>query len=187
MQPFVINYADFIETNLIDSNGDFHKSIHISVAKSKAREAGLDLVCFNKPSGKSPALCKILDFGKWKYQQDKIEKKEKLNAKRETKEVKFTPVIDKNDIEHKVRQIIEFLQDGDDVLITMRFKGIHHRLKDEGRRVVSEILEKCKLYGKECHRKQDNDNISVRMAKLTPKDIKDMKEKEELKEKEMVI
>lgn len=170
MHPFVINYADFTETNLIDADGKFLGIVHISVAKSKAREANLELVCFNKPVGRTPALCKILDYGKWKYQQEKSEKKDRHNAKKETKEVRFTPVISEHDVEHKVKQIIEFLEEGDDVLISMRFKGIHHRLKDEGRRIIGEILEKCKAHGKEHHRKQDNDNICVRMVKLTEKE-----------------
>lgn len=166
MQPFVVNYVDFKETNLIDEKGTFHKLLHISIAKTKARESGQDLVCFNKPSGSSPALCKIIDFGKWKYQQEKIEKKAKQAFKKETKEVRFTPVIGENDIEHKVKQISEFLKDGDDVLVTMRFKGIHHRLKDDGRRIVDQILDKCKDCGKEVHRKQDNDSICLRLAKI---------------------
>lgn len=166
MQPFVINYADFMETNLVDVDGTFKTKVRISLAKTLAKEAGLDLVCFNKPSGNNPALCKIIDYGKWKYQQEKIEKKERQGSKKETKEVKFTPVIDKHDVEHKVRQIKEFLADGDDVLVTMRFKGIHHRLKNEGKRIVNEIMESCKEVGKELHRKQDNDNISVRMVKI---------------------
>jgi translation initiation factor IF-3 len=170
MEPFVINYADFSQTNLVDADGNFCGVVHISVAKTKAREANLDLVCFNKPNGKNPALCKIIDYGKWKYQQEKTEKKEKQHAKKETKEVKFSPVISEHDIEHKVKKIIEFLDEGDDVLLTMRFKGIHHRLKDEGKRIIGEILEMCKAHGKEYHRKQDNDNISVRMVKLTEKE-----------------
>lgn len=169
MQPFIVNYVDFKETNLIDANGQFNSLVHISIAKSKAKEAYLDLVCFNKPNGKTPALCKIIDYGKWKYQQDKIDKKEKLNSKKETKEIRFTPVISENDIEHKVRQIIEFLKEGDDVIVTMRFKGIHHRLKDEGKRIIGIILEKCKDYGKELHRKQDNNNICVRLVKIAGK------------------
>ena len=169
MQPFVVNYVDFKETNLIDADGKFYSLLNISIAKNKAREAGLDLICFNKPNGKSPALCKVLDYGKWKYNQGKLEKKEKLNSKKETKEIRFTPVISENDIEHKVKQIIEFLKEGDDVLVTMRFKGIHHRLKDEGKRIIGVIMEKCKDYGKESHRKNDNNFICVRLVKQTGK------------------
>ena len=167
MQPFIVNYVDFKETNLIDAEGKFHGLLHISIAKNRAKDANLDLVCFNKPNGKTPALCKVIDYGKWKYQQDKVDKKAKLNSKKETKEIRFTPVICEGDIEHKVRQIIEFLQDGDDVLVTMRFKGIHHRLRDEGKRIIGVILEKCKEYGKEIHRSQDNNNICVRVVKQT--------------------
>lgn len=167
MQPFVVNYADFRETNLVDADGSFYKLINISVAKSKAKDANLDLVCFNKPSNGKPALCKVIDFGKWKYYQSKAEKKERQQAKKETKEIRFTPVISQHDLDHKVKQIIEFLEEGDDVLVTMRFKGIHHRLKGEGRKIISEIIDRCKDYGKESHKKEDNSNISVRLVKQT--------------------
>jgi len=170
MQPFVVKYADFSITNLVDSEETFHSSVRISFAKDKAREANLDLVCFNKPSNGKPALCKIVDFGKWKYYQKKSEKKEKQNAKKETKELRFTPVIGEHDLDHKIKQIIEFLENDDDVLITMRFKGIHRRLKDVGKQVVDDIINRCKDYGKESHRKQDNNSISVRIVKQTVKE-----------------
>ena len=170
MNPFVVKYADFSATNLVDAEGEFHGSIRISLAKEKAREANLDLVCFNKPNRGKPALCKVIDFGKWKYHQKKAEKKERKHTKKCTKELKFTPVIDKHDLDHKIQQIIEFLEEGDDVLVTMRFKGFHKRLRNEGKLVVDEIAKQCKDYGKEAHRKQDSNSISVRLVKQIVKE-----------------
>lgn len=166
MQPFIVNKVVFPETKLIDENGQFNQSVPVYVAINKAKEVGLDLVCFNKPDKGETALCKIIDFGKWKYHQEKILKQEKKKSKIETKEVRFTPVIGEHDIEHKVKQIIEFLDDGDYVVLTMKFKGIHHRLKDEGKRIVNEVIDKCKEKGKELSRKQDNNNITVRLGAL---------------------
>ena len=129
-----------------------------------AKEVGLDLVCFSEPSMGKPALCKIVDYGKWKYHQEKLLKKEKKNI-HEVKEMRFSPVISDNDIEHKVKQIIEFLKDGDEVVVRMRFKGIHHRLKNDGERIINKIVEMCKGIGKETGRKRSEDDIYVKMVK----------------------
>ena len=63
-EPFVIRYADFTVTKLIDEQGTYYERIGISEAKKKAQDAGLDLVCFNKPGKNDIAFCKIVDFGK---------------------------------------------------------------------------------------------------------------------------
>ena len=68
MEPFVINRRmDFSRTRLIDSKGNFHKSIGIGDAKQMAGEYGLSLVCFSLPSKEKMALCKIVDYGRKHY------------------------------------------------------------------------------------------------------------------------
>jgi len=165
MDPYVINYARFTETRLIDSNNTFHQKVYIRRAKDMAREANLDLVCFSEPAINELALCKIVDFGKWKYQQEKAKKKEHSN-KVATKEIQFTPVIGDHDLDHKVKQIIGFLKDGDEVVVNMRFRGIHHRLVGEGERIIGIIMEKTKDVGKEAYKKKTGDNIYLRLVKL---------------------
>lgn len=168
MEPYVINYGSytkFIETRLIDAKESYHNAIHIKKAKDLAKEAGLELVCFAEPSGGQLSLCKIIDYGKWKYQNDKASKK-KEQVKSVTKSVQFSPVIGDHDIDHKVKRIIGFIEDGDEVIVEMKFLGIHHRLVSEGERILGVILEKCKTVAKEVHRKKTNDNIVVRLVRL---------------------
>jgi translation initiation factor IF-3 len=164
MEPYIIDYASFYETRLIDASNTYHASINIKKAKEMAREANLDLVCFNNPSKNTLALCKIIDYGKFKYQQEKSKKKE-CNKKPDLKEIRITPVIDMHDMDYKIKNVIEFLKDGHEVLVTMRFKGIHHRMLDEGERILNLFIDKCKENGKEVSRKKTNDNITVRITK----------------------
>ena len=164
MEPYLVNYATFFETRLIDEKGTFIPTIHIKKAKELAKEANLDLVCFNSPSGNDLALCKIIDWPKFKYQKNKLQKKERQDKKAEIKEMRFAPVISEHDMEYKVNQIIDFLKDEMEVVVVMRFRGIHHRMVDEGLRIVNEIVDKCKPFGEEKHRKKDNNNISVRLV-----------------------
>jgi translation initiation factor IF-3 len=165
MEPYIVTYANFSETRLIDSNEQYYSLISMKKAKDMARMANLDLVCFNAPEGGTMALCKIIDYGKWKYSQEKKKKKEH-QAKLELKELRFTPVISDNDLCHKVKQIIGFLQDGHEVMVVMRFKGIHHRLVSDGEMVINKIVDMSKDVGKIVTRKKTNDNITIRLAKV---------------------
>ena len=150
---------------LQDNNNNYYATISMKKAKDMARMAGLDLVCFNAPESTTMALCKIIDYGKWKYSQEKKKKKEQ-QTKLELKELRFTPVISDNDLNHKVKQIIGFLQNGHEVMVVMKFKGIHHRLVAEGEVVVGKIVDMSKDVGKIVTRKRTNDNITIRLAKV---------------------
>jgi translation initiation factor IF-3 len=168
MEPYVINYnayTRFVEIRLIDARNNFHDAIHIKKAKDMAKFSNLQLVCFSEPDKTQLALCKIIDYGKWKYQNGKSEKKKEQNTVA-TKEIQFTPVISDHDLEHKVKKVIEFLKKGDEVLVEMKFRGIHHRLVADGEKVINKIAEMCKESGKEVHRKKTNDNIIMRLVKI---------------------
>nr|WP_275810637.1 translation initiation factor IF-3 [Defluviimonas nitratireducens] len=91
-------------------------------AMDMAEEAGLDLVEISPNA--NPPVCKIMDFGKFKYEQQKREaearKKQKII---EIKEVKFRPGTDTHDYEVKMRNVVRFLENGDKVKVTLRFRG----------------------------------------------------------------
>jgi translation initiation factor IF-3 len=162
--PYVINYADFKQLRLSDAQNQFHKQVYIVDAKKMASEAGMDLVCFEEPKGASLAFCKIIDFGKWKYQQGKSKKKN-ASQKKVTKEIRFSPAISDNDIHHKIKQAKEFLNDDNDVVFFMRLKGrqrFHHKDAEER---MSEIAALCHDVGREVSRKSSSNNISVRLVK----------------------
>lgn len=93
-----------------------------SAALQMAKEAGLDLVEINPKV--SPPVCKIIDYGKYKYDEKKKSAELKKNQKIvELKQITLTPNIDENDLNHKISQAKEFLLDGNKVQITVRFKG----------------------------------------------------------------
>lgn len=107
---------------LVDENNEKAGVTDLDEAKRRAREAGLDLVEVAPQS--RPPVCRIMDYGKWKYQQKKKEQKARSHAKQsELKEVRLRPKIDTHDLQIKVERAREFLDDGDKVQFTMLFRG----------------------------------------------------------------
>ncbi len=109
-----------------------------------AAEAGLDLVEIS-PNAKPP-VCKIMDFGKFKYEQQKREAEARKKQKTiEVKEVKFRPNTDTHDYDVKMRNVLRFLEAGDKVKVTLRFRGremAHQSLGAELlRRVAGDVEE----------------------------------------------
>jgi len=98
----------------MDSSGVYHDSIRTRAAIEMAQESNLDLVCFNTATERDLPFCKILNFGKWKYNQDKKKKQNKDSKK--TKEIRISVDISDNDLGHKIKQAKEFLAGGDDVV-----------------------------------------------------------------------
>lgn len=166
-EPFVVRYITFDTVKLVDQNGQFHAQMKTFEAQRKARDAYLDLVCFNRPSGSDLAFCKIIDFNKWKYDEEKRRKKELKGNRKEYKEMRFSPNIAENDIEHKMRQINEFLDDGSDVTLIMKLRGrekAHFGLAEEK---MNQIVKMCEKHGKEVSRKRTGNLIIVGLAKIT--------------------
>ena len=95
-----------------------------------AEEAGLDLVEISPNA--NPPVCKVMDFGKYKYEQQKREAEARRKQKTiDIKEIKFRPNTDTHDYEVKMKSVVKFLANGDKVKITMRFRGremAHQRL-----------------------------------------------------------
>ena len=110
------------EVRLIDENGAQVGIVGINEALEKAREAELDLVLIAPMA--SPPVCKIIDFGKFRYEQARKEKEAKKKQKViEIKEVRLSPNIDLNDIKTKANMARKFIEKGDKVKITLRFRG----------------------------------------------------------------
>jgi len=103
-----------------------------------AREAGLDLVEVSPNA--EPPVCKILDFGKYKYEAQK--KKNEARKKQkviEVKEVKLRPAIDENDYGVKMRSMRKFLEEGDKVKVTLRFRGREMAHPELGMKVLDRV------------------------------------------------
>jgi translation initiation factor IF-3 len=118
----VNDQIEVAQVRLVDEEGNMVGVVGIGEALRRADEAGLDLVEISP--GAVPPVCKILDLGKFKYESQK-----KANAARkkqrviEVKEIKMRPSIDPNDYNIKMKKVQNFLEEGDKVKLTMRFRG----------------------------------------------------------------
>ncbi|MCB1385816.1 MAG: translation initiation factor IF-3 [Nitratireductor sp.] len=110
------------EIQLIDAEGNNVGVIATARALEMAAEAGLDLVEISPNN--QPPICKILDYGKYKYQaQKKASEQRKKQKTQDVKEIKMRPNIDIHDYEVKMRSVTKFLGEGDKVKVTLRFRG----------------------------------------------------------------
>ena len=120
--PRVNNDIEEVEVRLIDETGENHGAVETDKAIAMAKTAGLDLVEISPNA--TPPVCKILDYGKYKYEAQKrkneARKKQKII---EVKEIKLRPNIDNNDFTVKMKQVKKFIDNGDKVKITLRFRG----------------------------------------------------------------
>ena len=112
-----------------------------------ATDAGLDLVEISPNS--SPPVCKIMDFGKYKYEQQKKEAEARKNQKTiEVKEIKFRPNTDTHDYEIKMRSVKKFLENGDKVKVTLRFRGREMAHVELGQNLLERVVEDISELGK---------------------------------------
>ena len=128
------------EVHLIDKDGTNKGTVQIADALSAAQEAGLDLVEISPNA--SPPIVKILDYGKYKYQEQKkaaeARKKQKVV---EVKELKYRPMIDDHDYDVKMRAMERFFEEGDKVKITLRFRGREMAHQELGTRLLARVKE----------------------------------------------
>lgn len=123
---------------LIGDNNEQIGVIELEKARAMAKEAGLDLVEVSPLS--KPPVCRIMDYGKWKYQQNKKEQKARSHSKQsELKEVRLRPKIDQHDLNIKIEKAKEFLADGDKVQFTMLFRGREMAHQDIGLQTLKNI------------------------------------------------
>jgi len=136
------------EVHLIDRDGTNKGTVPIQDALAAAQEAGLDLVEISPNA--APPIVKILDYGKYKYQEQKkaaeARKKQKVV---EVKELKYRPMIDDHDYDVKMRAMQRFFEEGDKVKVTLRFRGREMAHQELGLqllfRVRDELTEMAKV------------------------------------------
>ncbi|MCX7338175.1 MAG: translation initiation factor IF-3 [Alphaproteobacteria bacterium] len=136
--PRVNQEITSIKVRLIDENGEMIGVTTRFDAMSMATKAGLDLVEVSPNA--DPPVCKILDYGKYKYeiQKKKAEAKKKQKIV-ELKEIQMRPMIDDNDLDVKCRAIKRFLEEGNKVKISMRFKGRELSHQEIGMEVLVKV------------------------------------------------
>ncbi|WP_261970394.1 translation initiation factor IF-3 [Prosthecodimorpha staleyi] len=126
------------QVQLIDDEGKNLGVISFFDALSMAEEAGMDLVEIAPQS--EPPVCKILDFGRFKYQSQKKAAETRKNQKVvEIKEIKLRPNIDDHDYDVKMRQSRSFFEEGDKVKITLRFRGREMAHQDLGYQLLERV------------------------------------------------
>ncbi len=136
------------EVRLIDHNGQNQGIVPLRVAIDRANQVNLDLMEVGGQGAGIP-VCKILDYGKFKYAEAKKKSEAKKNQKiTETKEIKLRPGIDKHDYEIKARAIKQFLDEGDKVKITIRFRGREMAHAEIGVQLMDKIREDFKAIAK---------------------------------------
>jgi translation initiation factor IF-3 len=126
------------QVRLIDQDGEMMGVMSARDAMLQAFAVGLDLVEISPNA--DPPVCKILDYGKFKYEQQKKKNEAKKKQKVvEIKEIKVRPNIDENDYQVKMRAMKSFIEEGDKVKVTLRFRGREMAHQDIGVRVLERI------------------------------------------------
>lgn len=135
------------QIRLIDHEGTNHGVVDPRDAMRMAEDVGLDLVEISPNA--DPPVCKIMDFGKFKYEnQKKAAEAKKKQRVIEVKEVKFRPNIDIHDYSVKMRNVTRFLEDGDKVKVTLRFRGREMAHQELGRDLLKKIADDIADLGK---------------------------------------
>lgn len=128
------------EVRLINYNGENAGVVSLAEALKIAQEVGLDLIEISPQV--TPPVCKVLDYGKYKYEMQKKKNEAKKNQKVVSiKELKLRPMIDTHDYEVKVKQAKKFLAQGDKVKFTMRYKGREMSANDLGKEILNKLLD----------------------------------------------
>jgi translation initiation factor IF-3 len=142
-EPNINHYIKVEKIRLVGADGEMVGIVTTREGLRMAEEAGLDLVEVSPNA--EPPVCKILDYGKYKYQQQKKQQEARKKQKViEIKEIKLRPGIDKHDLEIKMRHVMEFLAEGDKVKFTLRFRGREMAHQEIGMKLLVSIKERLK-------------------------------------------
>lgn len=134
------------EVRLIDAEGTQLGVVSIQEALAKAAEANLDLV--NISPNAAPPVCRIMDYGKYRYEQQKKEKEARKKQKTmEVKEMRLGIFTEEHDLETKAKLVAKFLEGGDKVKISMRFRGREMGYVNKGRETMLDFCSMVKDYG----------------------------------------
>ncbi len=131
------------QVRVLDANGNMVGVMSTTQALRLAENQGLDLVEITPTA--VPPVCKIMDYGKFRYEESiKAKKARKAQKQTQVKEIKFHPGTDVGDLQHKLRQIRSFLADGNKVRLSLQFRGRENAHRDIGEDKISEVLDMLK-------------------------------------------
>ena len=136
-----------LDVQVIGSEGNNLGVLTLKKAIEIAKDESLDLIEISPNA--NPPVCKIMDYGKYKYEQQKRESEARKNQKIiEVKEIKFRPGTDTHDYEVKMRSVTKFLEKGDKVKITLRFRGREMAHQELGRELLERVAADIEGFGK---------------------------------------
>ena len=128
---------------VIDSNGQMIGIMPTPQAQRMADQRGLDLVEIAATA--NPPVCKIMDYGKFRYEESiKAKQQRKAQKTTQVKEIKFHPGTDTGDLEHKLRQIRQFISEGNKGKLTLQFRGRENQHRELGEDMIARVLDMLK-------------------------------------------
>ena len=157
------------EVRMIDEDGAQLGIMSISEAMQVAIDKDLDLVKIAPTS--NPPVCKVMDYGKFRYEQaKKVKEVRRHQHVVEVKEIRMSPSIGENDFQVKLRNALKFLKEGDRLKVTIRFRGREMAHTDIGQKLLTRFSEECS----ECGTVDKNPKLDGRHMSmfLTPKQTK---------------
>jgi translation initiation factor IF-3 len=144
--PRINQYIRISPIRLIGANGEQLGLVPTAQALEQAREAGLDLV--EVAANERPPVCKILDYGKMRFENSQKNNKGGKVRQQKVKEIRVRPKTGEHDVDTKVAQARKFLEHNDKVQVTVLFRGREMQHQEEGRKVLNLVLEKLADAGK---------------------------------------
>ncbi|MFW6050200.1 MAG: translation initiation factor IF-3 [Myxococcota bacterium] len=152
------------EVRVIGPEGENLGVLKTDEAKRIAREGNFDLVEVNPKA--SPPVCKIMDYGRFKYEEKKKQAEaKKRQSQTELKEIKLRPKTDEHDVEFKTKHVRRFLEDGNKVKITVRFRGREITHPETAKRQIDAIVESVQdLAHVEQHPRMDGRTMTAVLA-----------------------
>lgn len=167
------------ELRVIDDEGNMLGIMSRDEALAKAEEANLDLVLISPNA--NPPVCKILDYGKFRYETQKRAKDAKKKQRTiQVKEIRLSAFIEDHDINVKANTACKFLKDGDKVKVSLRFRGRELGHTDLGRDVMNRFAEMCKEVGSiDKNPVMEGRVLSMILTPKTEKELKEAAKKEE--------
>ena len=137
---------DAVEVRVIDSDGTQRGVLPLREAIEAAKDEGLDLV--EVSPNVDPPVCRIMDFGKYLFEQNKKAQSARRKQKQvHVKEIKFRPGTDEGDYQIKLRKLVQFLETGDKTKITLRFRGREMAHKELGAQLLARVRGDLEEYG----------------------------------------
>ena len=145
-RPIVNEWIYFPRVAVISKDGKYLGEFDNQSAKKLAQSQGLDLLCVNKNA--NPPVCRILDHGKYKYNQAKFEKEAKKDVVNsdKIKEIRLSAEIDTSDLNIKLNHAKSFLQKNQKVIVTLRFRGRQIVYSENGRDVMNKFVSQLEDY-----------------------------------------